>query len=171
MRTLKIQKGFTLIELLLYVGIASSILFVSTLFLQTLLESRVKNQTIAEVEQQGMQVMHIITQAIRNADAINTPATGNSAVSLSIHTYAATLDPTIFDFSGGAIRIKEGSGNTIALTNSRVTASSLNFQNFSRPSTPGIIRISFILTHTNPSGRQEYNFSKTFSASAALRQP
>lgn len=140
------QSGFTLIELLLYVGIASSILLISTLFLQTLLESRVKNQTIAEVEQQGLQVMQIITQAGRNA--VDTNFT------------------SVFSLSGGVIR-----ENGIALTNSRVTASALNFQNLSRASTPGTVRISFTLTHVNPVGRQEYNFSKTFYASATLRQP
>ena len=59
--------GFTLVELLLYVGISSAILLASSLFLATLLESRIKNQTIAEVEQQGLAVMQIITQDIRNA--------------------------------------------------------------------------------------------------------
>lgn len=171
MNKFQTQKGFTLIELLLYVGIAAVILLVSTLFLQTLLESRVKNQTIAEVEQQGLLVMQIITQAVRNADTINSPTTGNSASSLSVNTYTAGLNPTLFDLSSGAIRIKEGAGSTIVLTNSRVTASSLNFQNLSRSSTPGIVRISFTLTHINPEGRQEYNFSKTFYASASLRQP
>ena len=50
------NKGFTLIELLLYVSIASTVLLASTVFFHMLLESRVKNQTISEVEQQGLLV-------------------------------------------------------------------------------------------------------------------
>lgn len=167
----KNSAGFTLIELLLYIGIASTILLVSTLFLNTLLESRVKNQTIAEVEQQGLQVMQQITQAVRNAESITSPTPGNSGVSLTLDVVNASDNPTVFDLSSDEIRITEGAGSAIALTNSRVTASSLSFQNLSRADTPGIMRISFTLTHINPEGRQEYDFEKTFYASASLRQP
>jgi Tfp pilus assembly protein PilW len=163
--------GFTLIELLLYVGISSIILLITSLFLFTLLQSRIKNQTIAEVEQQGLQVLQIITQTARNAEAITSPLPGVSAASLTLDVITAASDPTIFDLSSGAIRIQEGAGAAVPLTNSRVTASALNFQNLSRASTPGTIRISFTLTHVNPEGRNEYSFTKTFYASASLRQP
>src|SRR3990167_11517142 len=86
---LQANSGFTLIELLLYVAISSVMLLITSLFLQTLLQSRIKNQTIAEVEQQGLAVMQLITQAARNADSINSPATGASAVSLSLNTTVA----------------------------------------------------------------------------------
>lgn len=165
------RSGFTLIELLLYMAISGVILLIISLFLQTLLESRIKNQTIAEVEQQGLQVMQLITQTVRNADTINSPVTGASAATFSINTYTAGNNPTVFDLSSGVIRIKEGAGAVVSLTNSRITVSALNFQNLSRASTPGTIRISFTLTHNNPAGRNEYNFSKTFYGSASLRQP
>ena len=167
----KSQQGFTLIELLLYIAISSVILLVISVFLSTLLESRVKNQTIAEVEQQGVQVMQMITQTLRNADIINSPATGASASSLSVNTYTAGNNSTIFDLSGGVIRIKESAGAVVSLNNARVTASALTFQNLSRASTPGTVRISFTLTSVNSSGRNEYNFTKTFTGSATLRQP
>lgn len=108
------------------------------------LQSRVKNQTISEVEQQGNQVMQRITQAGRNATSINFTSA--------------------FDLSAGTIR-----ENTIALTNSRVVASNLTFQNLSRAGTPGTIRIQFTITHVNPQGQIEYDFSKTFYGSASLR--
>jgi len=165
------RRGFTLIELLLYVAISSAILLVTSLFLQTLLESRIKNQTIAEVEQQGLQVMQIITQALRNADSINFPVQGESAASLSINTIETGNNPTLFDLVSDAIRIKEGGASPIALTNSRVAVSDLTFKNLSHTSTPGTIRVRFMLTHVNRGGRTEYNFSKIFYGSASLRQP
>ncbi|MBI5222371.1 MAG: prepilin-type N-terminal cleavage/methylation domain-containing protein [Candidatus Magasanikbacteria bacterium] len=163
------KKGFTLVELLLYASITSVMLLVISVFLSTLLESRVKNQTIAEVEQQGTQVMQLITQTARNAEAITSPATGASASSLTLDVVTVASDPTIFDLSGGVIRIKEGAGTATALTNSRVTASALTFQNLSRTSTPGTIRIMFTLTYVNSSGRNEYTYAKTFYGSASLR--
>ncbi|MCR4328495.1 MAG: prepilin-type N-terminal cleavage/methylation domain-containing protein [Patescibacteria group bacterium] len=165
------RKGFTLIELLLYVAVASVLLSAISTFFFILLESRVKNQTIAEVEQQGMRVMQMITRASRNAEAITSPSQGASAASLILDVITVADDPTVFDLSGGVLRIKEGSGSVIPLTNSRVTASSLSFFNLSRASTPGAISIQFTLTHANPAGRNEYNFSETFYGSASLRQP
>lgn len=165
------HNAFTLVELLLYISTAAVILLVTSLFLSMLLESRIKNQTVAEVEQQGLQVMQLVTQTLRNAAAINAPAQGASASSLSLNTYTAAFNPTVFDLSGGAIRVAEGGGSPISLTNTRVSASALTFQNLSRSGTPGIIRVSFVLTSVNPSGRNEYDFSKTFYDSASLRQP
>src|SRR6185369_3187743 len=164
-------KGFTLVELLLYVAISGAMLLVVSLFLSTLLQSRVKNQTIAEVEQQGLQVMQMVTQAIRNADAISSPALGTSAATLSINTLVAANNPTVLDLSGGVIRIKEGAGSVVSLTNSRVAASALTFRNLSRSGTTGTLRIQFTLTYVNPPGRNEFSFTKTFIGTATLRQP
>ena len=141
---LQANQGFTLIELLLYVSIVGAIVLSIAGFLSLLMQSRVKNQTIAEVEQQGAAVMQVITQAGRNASGID-------------FTNA-------YDLSGGIIR-----ENTVALTNFRVVASNLTFQNLSRAGTPGTIRIQFTLTHINPSGRNEYDYNKTFYGSASLR--
>lgn len=167
----QMRDGFTLIELLLYVSISAVLLLAVSVFISTLLQSRIKNQTIAEVEQQGLQVMQLITQTARNAEAITLPAQGASASSLTLDVLTGASDPTVFDLSGGIIRIVEGAGSPVALINSRVTASALTFQNLSRASMPGTIRVQFTLTHVNPEGRNEYNFSKTFIGSATLRQP
>lgn len=163
------QKGFTLIELLLYISIASIIVFTTASLLRFSLESRVKNQTIAEVEQEGAQVMALITQTIRNGTAINSPTIGTSDTSLSVAVVTGANSPTVFDLSSGRIRVKEGTGATTNLTSSKVTVSNLNFQNLSRTGTPNTIRISFTITYTNSSGRNEYDFTKTFYGSANLR--
>jgi type II secretory pathway component PulJ len=68
-----IGKGFTLIELLLYVSLTAILLLSITAFIGALLSARVKNASIAEVDQQGAQVMQQITQAVRNSEAIVAP--------------------------------------------------------------------------------------------------
>lgn len=166
---MKNNRGFTLIELLLYISIASIIVFTTASLLRFTLESRVKNQTIAEVEQQGSQVMQLITQTIRLAKAINSPTLGNSASSLSLEVEDEASNPTVFDLSTGAIRIKEGIGIAVNLTSSKVSVSNLNFQNLSRANTPNTIKVSFTITYINSSGRNEYDFTKTFYGSANLR--
>lgn len=165
------NKGFTLIELLLYMAIASIILLALSFIFSILLDSRVKNQTIAEVEQQGLQAMQIMTQTIRNAEAINFPSIGTTASSLSLDIITTANDPTVFDISSGVLRMTEGMGSATSLTNARVVVSGLSFYNLSRAGTPGTIRIQFTLTHLNPEGKSEYMFAKTFTGSATLRQP
>jgi len=161
--------GFTLVELLLYLGLSSVLIIVISGFLSMLLQARIKNQAIGEVEQQGLQVMQIMTQAIRNASAINFPTQGVSTSSLSLDTSVSTTTPMSFNLSSGGIRITEGTGGAVALTNSRIVASNLIFSNLSYPTTHGIIRIQFTLTYKNPSNISEFNFQKTFITSGTLR--
>lgn len=161
--------GFTIIELLLYLASLSIIVLGVSALLFELLNSKVKNQTIAKVEQQGLQTMQIITQTIRNSDNINLPLAGLSSSSLSLQTITALKNPTLFDLSGSYLRITEGTGSAITLNSSGVVASGLNFQNLSKTNTPGIIRIQFTLTHLNPENKNEYDYTKTFISSASLR--
>ena len=165
----KTGSGFTLIELLLYISISSILLLVIAAFLAMLLQARVKNQTIAEVDQQGVQVLQIITQAIRNADSIASPIPGNEASTLSLGTYKTENDPTVFSFSSGSVVASEGVGPAIELTNTRVSVTNLTFQNISTEGTSGAVRIIFTLEHINPGGRPEYNYNRQFVGTASLR--
>ncbi len=161
--------AFTLVELLLYIALAGGMLIVISTLYWTLIQAKIKNQTIAEVGQQGIQTMQIITQAIRNAEAITIPTNGDSGSTLSLSMSNAEQNPTIFDLSNGTLRITEGVGSAISLTSDRVIVSNLTFENISRIDTPGTIQIQLTLTHTNPGSRNEYDFTKTFTSSASLR--
>ncbi len=165
------QRGYTLIDLLMYIAIVGSLLIAVTMFAALSTESRVKNQSVSEVNSQGSAAMDYMTQAVRNADTISAPVAGATASSLTVTVPTSSLSPTIFDLSGGALRVKEGTAAAIALTNSKVQISALNFKNLTRPSTPGIVQISFVVSRTNPNGKNEYDYQKTFTSSIALRWP
>ena len=162
--------GFTLIEILLYTSLAGAILLSVSIFWTLLLQVRIKNQTMGEVEEQGAFVSDLVTQTIQNSEAINSPTTGVTSSSLSLMV-PAPKNPTIFDLSGGVIRITEGAGSAVPLTNSRVIASELSFQNLSSAATPGTAKVSFTLTHINPGSKNEYEYAKTFYSNASLRPP
>ena len=169
MKKAKKLRGFTILELMLYVVITSAVAFTFVAFLQTILESRVKNQTVAEVEQVGLQIIQLVNQTIRNATAITAPAPGASGASLTLTVPIGANSPTVFDLVSGVMRIKEGAAANINLSSSRVAVSALTFQNLTRAGTPGSVKYQFTITHNNPTGKNEYNFSKTFYASASLR--
>ena len=157
--------------MVLYVSLCSILLLSLSTFLSFLLESRVRSQSISEVNQQGLQVMSLITQTIRNGRSILTPSIGASASTVSITTTNPLLNPTVFLLSSSTLSIQEAGKPAVALTNSRVQASALLFQNISSSSsTEKIIRITFTLDSRNPQGRNEYAFTKTFIGSATLRQ-
>jgi len=163
------RKAFTLIELLLYIGLAGFILLATSVFYFETLRSRVKNQTITEVEQQGTMAMETITQAIRNSDSVTAPVVATSGSSLTITSTVPAQNPTVINVTSGSIKIAEGATAAVELTTPKVTVSSLNFQNLSMSLTPGIIKVSFTVTYINNSGRNEYDFSKTFTGAASLR--
>lgn len=164
-------RGFTLIELLLYAVLVGSIVLALSIFFSMVLSSRVKNQTIAEVEQQGAEVMQTILQTARNAENITVPAVGANGNSATLDVVSVADDPTVFDLSSGAIRIKKGVAANVNLTSPLVTASGLTFANLTRPTTPGNIAVSFTLTRVNTENKNDYDYTKTFYGTASLRFP
>lgn len=161
--------GFTLIELLLYGGLLSMVIFSLAIFLSLLLQSRTKNQVVAEVEQQGVLAMVRMMQVVRNSTLINTPAVGASGSTLSVNMPQAGLSPTVFALGSGAITMTEGVAAAVSLTNNLVSVSGLTFTNLSRVGTPGTVRIQFTISYVNSSGRNEFDYSKTFASDASLR--
>jgi Tfp pilus assembly protein PilW len=162
------QSGYTLIELLLYVVIISALLTSITYFFGITIEARAKNQTIAEVDEQGVAAMDYINQTIRNATSITTPTAGGNGSSLTLVVPTGSLSPTIFNLSGTTLQVKEGSANAIALTSNDIQVTSLAFRNLTRSGTPGMVQVSFTLSRTNPGGRNEYDYQKTFTSSAEV---
>lgn len=164
----KQQEAFTLVELILYISISSAFLLLISFFTGVLLEGRIKNQTIMEVESQGLQAVELITKSIRNSEGIIAPVVGTSSSFLTLDVVNVADDPTIFD-APGVLRVKEGVNPFVSLTNSHVVMSALNFTNVSLPDTKGSIKGSFVLDSVNNSNRYEYNYSKTFYFSASLK--
>lgn len=164
------QSGFTLIELLLYVVVAAVILSAISLFIALVLEARVHNQVITEVEEQGRQAVQVVAQTLRNAESISDPPVGSVGISLAARLSDGANSPTVFTVNNGVLFVKEGARATIPLTNSRVIVTNLTFRNLSLPNTPGTVRFQFTLTHVNPDGRMEYNYAQIFRGSATIRK-
>ncbi|MBI4239899.1 hypothetical protein HY620_02845 [Candidatus Uhrbacteria bacterium] len=164
------KKGFTVIETLLFVAASGTILLVISLFLSLLISARVKGQTISEVEHTGAHIIQSITQSLRNADSVQVPAKGVSGSSLSFTTPVPEKNPSVVDMSGTSLRITEGAQSSLPLSSDRVIVSQLTFTNLGEVSTPDSIRIQFTLSHANPGAKNEYEYSKTFYATASLRK-
>lgn len=170
MDKLQTQRGYTLIELLLYVSMIGILLGGVTTFFAMATEARVKNQSISEVNDQGVYAMDIITQTVRNATDITTPTAGITGSSLTLTVPTGSLSPTVFSLSGTTLQIKEGAAAAVSLTSSKVQVTALSIKNLTRSGTHGIVQVSLTLSRVNTTGRNEYDYQRTFTTSVSLRQ-
>lgn len=163
------RSGFTLIELLLYITLTGILLTSVSLTYYVTLRSRIKNETVTDVDSVGRTTLERIGSAIRNANGITAPAIGGSQSTLTLSVPDSAKNPTIFSLSSGVLMMQEGSGAAVPLTPTGITISALTFANYGRSGTEGIIRTQFTVARNNASPRNEYQYSKTFIGSAGIR--
>jgi type II secretory pathway pseudopilin PulG len=164
------KKGFTLVELILYVTLASVLLIGFAMLIPYVLESRLKNQVILEVEEQARVVSSYMGLEIRNAEGVNSPAAGASGGSLSLDVVAGVDDPTVFDLNSDSLRVTKGAAPSDVLTNDKVKVTSLNFVNLTRPDTAGAVRVEFTIEYNNPSNRSSFDYSKDFYMTGVIKK-
>lgn len=163
----KFRPAFTLVEMLLYASLAGFLVLSISFFGVAIFNSWLKNQSVLEVEDQGQQVLKVISLQIQNADSLNYPLSGSSSsLSLVLPNPTTTI---VFSLNSGKLQMQTGTTQPVFLTNNRVQASGLLFENLSRNGTPGNIRVSFNLGYNNPNFRQEFDYLKYFNTSISLR--
>lgn len=166
------QGGFTLTDLLIYIAMLGILLSAVTAFFITSVEARVKNQSITEVNEQGVLVIDQLTHIIRNATNITTPATGSSSSGFTAVVPTGSLSPTVLSVSSGTLQLQEGASAAVALTNSKVQVTGLTVTNLTRPSTSPILQISLTLARVSPAAaafKNSYDYSQTFTTSVGVR--
>lgn len=168
MSYLKNNRGFTLIELLLYTVIAAGLLLSITAMISLLTQARIKNRAISTVEQQGTQILQIISQEIRNSSMITSPPNGASGTTLQLQNISG--QNVMFDLSSSTIR-ETKLNQTTPLSSNNIVISDLQFSNLTPDNTHNSIKIKFVLSYNNLAGRIENNYSQTFYGTATLRQP
>ena len=171
MKNVRIKKiyGFTLIETLLYIMIFSIVVFLIFQIYALVLESRGRQRTTVEVNEEGSRIIQMITQNVRNATSINSPTPANNLDVLSIYTYTTANNPTLYYLVGNDLVIKEGSATTVILNSNRVKITSLKFTNLSKSGTKGTVKIEFTISSNTLNTQVFYLFSKTFTADATVR--
>jgi prepilin-type N-terminal cleavage/methylation domain-containing protein len=162
------KRAFTLIELLIYMTILSLVLVSITGFFLNIISGDIKESSYQEVQQNGRFAMAKITQEIKKAIGINSPAPGSSSNSLSLVMVTPSLNPTIFDINGGKLRITQGSSAPVELTTDQTVVNNLQFANLSYAGTPGTIRVEMTINNLNPSGKSEYRASLDLKTSITL---
>ena len=156
-------------EALIYLAVVSLLVGTVGALISLTNRSIARENVREEVEEQGRLALETITRTVRNASAINAPAAGATAASLSVNVDVGAQSPTVFSLSGGAIQAAEGAGAAVPVTNTNVTATALSFQNLTRASTPGTVRVSFVLSSLVTTGTGPFVYTQTFYGSASLQ--
>jgi len=162
------NQGFTLIELLIYIAILASVLVLITGFFWNIALGYIKENSYQELQQNGRFALTKMSQEIKKAKSIISPAPGFSVNSLSLEMANPALNPTILDLSSGKLRITQGTGPSYELTTDRAIVNNLQFTNLSYNNTPGTIKIELGLNHLNPGGLSEYQASINLTTTVSL---
>ena len=159
--------GFTLLEFLIYMGIVSLILVTITLMTTESILLGAKSDATVSLQQSARFAMGRIEEEIRNAANVNGAGSSfdvNLGV-LSLATANPGTNPTIINVNNGTLQIKRGTGNAVPLISGAMRVVRLIFSSYSKPGTPGTIKIIMELAPIDP--RQS---PLTLEGSASLRQ-
>lgn len=164
--------GFTFIELILYIALVSIFIGGAVLFAWDIIYGRVKSGVQQEVTQNLRLASKRIVHEIRNAFGIN--SVNPSSISLAMDESAR--NPTVFDVSGGRLRIGFGSSGSCpttspcTLTSDEVTVTNLSFTDLSSSGGESVnVQFTITVESNNPSGRQEWEKTQTYTTSVELR--
>jgi hypothetical protein len=165
-------RGVSLIELILYVAMASLILLSMGLFTADILLGRQKAALIDKSTQVSRIAWERMNREIEAAVGINT---GSSTFSshpgvLSLIMPDASNDPTVFDVSGGRLRMTQGANPSVFLTPPNMTVSNLVFENYSSGSVY-VVNSAMTVIMDLANGDTTYTTDVSYQTSVLLHNP
>lgn len=169
---MKAPKGFTLLEFILYFALIAIVVSSITIFALDVIRTRAKTAVVAEVEQNMRFGLQRVLRTVRQASSLNVGAStfdSDNGV-LSVTMASASNSPTVFDLSGGALRMKEGTGPAVPLTTSRVNVKRLRFakDNLGGNNNAVTAMIELEFVSTNPD--RVYAYVASASGTAVIRK-
>jgi len=141
------HSGTTLIELLIFIAVLSMIVATALPLLFSATESRILQQTISIVEQNGTQILQNATLRVHNAERIISPAIGQTGSVLVLQTGSGNTNPTIIGFNSGSIVIVERSTQEV-ISSSQVAVQDFVVRNTSTSATRQSVTIGFRVSRT-----------------------
>jgi len=164
--TLRSRPATTLIELLMFTAFfaISSAALISFFFSTS--EQRVRQQSISSVEQSGVQLMQTLSNRIRSAERIVTPAATSSGSILTLQLFDQSFNPTVIALSGSALYV--GEANTLKRISAEdITISGFSVRNTSVDATKGSLVLQFTVSQISGVSLRK-TYSRLFEAAISL---
>lgn len=156
------RSGATLVELLIFVAVTSVIASFALPMLFSATESRMLQQTVSIVEQNGTQALQRISLNIRQAQRVLDPPMGATGSVLALETESGALSPVIVGVSSGSlVMIIHTLRETI--TSPQVAVRDFLVQNTSVSEEDPSVSLSFTLSRTIRL-QQPHSYAREFEA-------
>lgn len=155
------KPAFTLVELILYISIASSMVVILLLFSIQMLERRSESQVKRELLENARFALNLISQEIRDAEAVSSGSFGAHPGSLTLDadgaaTWALDTDTkTVGSTTTRYLQVNTGSGPQ-QITSDLVNVSNLVITNLTRDSEPSNLQIELTLETLDGSESASY---------------
>lgn len=164
------SKGISLVETLVSIAIMALLVLCATALLTTTSGTEKRNRAVTEVEWQASALMAAITQSVRNASAITSPATGATSTSLTLTLSGVPAEsPTVYSTTSQILFVSKAGGAATRMSSSAVNVTSLSFQNITPSGTKGAVRITMTISSNNPNNKTGLTYSTTRTTTVTLR--
>lgn len=147
------RPAFTLIEMMIFIAVFALVMAVALPLLFASTETRLRQQTIALVEDNAAQLIQNLTRRARNSERIIRPAMGTTTSVLALQHASGSINPIIFGVQTGSLVVIEKD------TKWEVTSSQ-------------VAVLDFLIRNTSTStDRQSLSYSFRISRTIRLQQP
>lgn len=158
-------RGFTIVETIIYTALVGLVLSAIVSFSLVVVDVKVKNSAIWEVNNNSRQVINTLTSLLKSAESIVSPAIEGTASSLEFITDAnKVINISVLD---GRLIINDG-GDIFNLTSELVVINNLIFSNYGRFGLDSI-RFSFIIESAG-NIQTKYQYKQTLNTAVTLRK-
>ena len=141
------RPGMTLVELLIFLALLGIVVGVIFPVIFTAVENRLLQQTIAVVEQNGVQLLQTMGQKIRDAERVLDPPMGSTGSVLALQTGSGSATPTIIAVQSGSVVLIRFA-TQLTISSSEVYVDNLLVRNTSISSKRQSVHISFDISRT-----------------------
>lgn len=166
------KKGFTLVELIIYVAMIGVVVIGFLNFGLNVIYTGEKSEIRQEVQRNATYALQRVLSKIKEANAVNA---GSSTFDshpgvLSLEMEDSAVDPTVFDISGGILRMTEGVSSPVNLIPAELEATNLVFSNLSVSGRTSNIKIELTARHRNYNVSNLAEAEMVIEGSASIRK-
>ncbi len=165
------RPGFTLVDFILYFGLIGLFLTGVIAFAVDYTKSYNKALIISRVGQESRFGLQRILRTVRQAAKINAASVFDDDMgTLALDTVATSTTPTVFDVSGGALRIREGSATATPLTSGEVVVQKLRFSKDAPIGNTTAVTVELTVSYVGPFADKLLSYSLSASGTAVVRR-
>jgi type II secretory pathway pseudopilin PulG len=160
------SRGFTLIETIIYTALVGIVITGFITFALLILGLSNKNYVIGEVNANARTAINLISQKIKQAEEIVSPAQSVASSTLILQMPNERL--LTISVSDNVLTLDED-GSVVYITSDEVAVTDLSFINLANVGQNDNIKITFNISYNN-AGSMEYNYQQSLQTAVSLRR-